>query len=65
VTAGATSRNTIPVSIASVAGFNGNVSLTAVISASPAGAVDKPTLSFGATSPVNVLANANASYASS
>lgn len=34
--------------------FLGNVTLTAAVTSSPAGAVDPPTLSFGSTTPVNI-----------
>ncbi len=59
---GATTGNTSAITVTPVGGFTGSVTLTAEISASPAGAADPPTLSFGASSPV-VLSGAGASTA--
>ena len=44
--------NTTPISVVPYNGFTGSVALTAVITSSPAGAIDIPTLSFGSTTPV-------------
>lgn len=56
---GATSGNTTSITVKPSGGFIGNVTLTAVIATSPSGAVDLPTLSFGATSPVNITGASN------
>jgi hypothetical protein len=40
-------------------GFTGNVTLTAALASSPSGAMDPPTFSFGATSPVNITGASN------
>jgi N-acetylneuraminic acid mutarotase len=53
---GATGTSTITITPAN--GFTGSVSLTAAIASSPAGAVDKPTFSFGTTSPAIITAGA-------
>lgn len=50
--------HTSSVTLTPAGGFTGNVTLTAEITSAPANAVNKPTLSFGNTSPVNVT-NAN------
>jgi subtilase family serine protease len=57
VTAGATSTSTITVT--PVNGFTGPVTLTAVITSMPPGAANYPTLSFGATSPVNITSSSS------
>ena len=54
LTPGATTGNTSTITIAPSGGFTGNVTLTAAITSSPAGAQDLPTLSFGSTSPVSI-----------
>jgi hypothetical protein len=54
VTRGATTGNTSTITVTPAGGFTGPVTLTAAISASPGGAVDMPTFSFGSTSPANV-----------
>jgi hypothetical protein len=54
VTAGATTGNTSTITVTPSGGFTGAVTLTAAITAGPAGANDQPTLSFGTTSPVNI-----------
>ncbi len=59
---GATSGNTSTISVSPAGGFTGSVVLTAVITSSPTGAQDPPTLSFGSTSPVSI-SNANAGTA--
>ncbi len=45
---------TSAITITGVNGFTGSVALTAAITASPSGAVATPTISFNATSPVNI-----------
>jgi hypothetical protein len=50
----ATTANTSTITVTPSGGFTGNVTLTAVLAASPSGATDLPTFSFGATSPVNI-----------
>ncbi len=52
VAPGATATDTI--SLSGSGGFVGSVTLTAAITSSPSAAQDPPTLSFGATSPLNV-----------
>ncbi len=54
VAPGATSGNTSTITITPSGGFTGDVALTAVITSSPSGAQDTPTLNFGSTSPVNI-----------
>ena len=54
VTAGATTNNTFPITVAPTNGFTGTVTLAASITSSPTGAVNIPTISFGSTSPVNI-----------
>lgn len=54
VTPGATTGNNSTITVTPASGFNGSVTLTAVITTSPTGAVDTPTLSFGSTSPVSI-----------
>ena len=54
VSPGATSGNTSTISITPSNGFTGSVALTAFITASPSGATNLPTLSFGSTTPANV-----------
>ena len=55
VTPGATSGNTSTITVTPANGFPpGNVTLTAAITSSPAGAQNLPTLSFGATTPVSI-----------
>lgn len=49
---GATTGNTVPITITPSEGFTGTVTLAAALTASPAGALDLPTFSFGATNPV-------------
>ena len=55
---GATTGNTTTITITPSGGFTGSVTLTAALTTSPAGAVDAPTFSFGATSPVSVTSGA-------
>jgi beta-lactam-binding protein with PASTA domain len=45
---------TSTISITPSGGFTGNVTLTASVTSSPAGATDLPALSFGSTSPVSI-----------
>jgi hypothetical protein len=49
---GATTGNSTTIAVAPSGGFAGSVALTAAVTTSPAGAVDMPVPSFGATSPV-------------
>jgi hypothetical protein len=58
VSPGATTGNTSTTTVTSVGGFTGSVTLTAVVTSSPAGAQDLPTLSFGSTSTVDVTPDA-------
>jgi hypothetical protein len=51
---GATTGNTSSITVAPIGGFTGAVTLTAALTTSPSGAVDRPILSFGATSPVTI-----------
>jgi hypothetical protein len=59
LTAGATVDNTSTIAVAPTNGFSGTVTLAAQITAAPASAVNKPTLSFGSSSPVNVVAGSS------
>ncbi len=52
IAAGATAGNTSTVTITPSGGFTGAIGLSGAVTASPAGAQDTPTLSFGSTSPV-------------
>jgi hypothetical protein len=52
VSRGATSGNTTTITVTPNGGFTGSVTLSAVLTASPAGASNSPTFSFGSTSPV-------------
>ena len=54
VPSGATTGNISTISIKPAGGFTGPVSLSALLSASPTGAVNPPTLSFGATTPAAI-----------
>jgi hypothetical protein len=54
VSPGATTGNTSTITVTSVDGFTGSVTLTAAIISSPAGAQDLPTLSFVSAGVVNV-----------
>jgi hypothetical protein len=54
MSAGATTGNTSTITVTPAGGFTGSIALTAVIAASPPGAVGLPTLSFGSTSPVSI-----------
>jgi len=54
VAPGATANNTSTITVMPAGGFTGSVALTAVLTASPSGAVDLPTLSFGATTPLTI-----------
>jgi hypothetical protein len=51
---GSTTGNTSTITLSPIAGFTGAVTLSASLASSPAGAVNPPTLSFGATSPVTI-----------
>lgn len=54
VTPGATAGNTSTITLTPAGGFSGSVTLTAVVTSSPPGAQDPPTLSFGSTNPVSI-----------
>ena len=56
---GATTGNSSTITLTPSGGFTGAVTLTAAITSSPVGAVDLPTFSFGATSPVSITGAAN------
>lgn len=58
VSPGATTGNTSTVTVTSVGGFTGSVTLTAAVTSSPAGAQDLPTLSFGSNNTVDVTPDA-------
>ncbi|MGB6974413.1 MAG: Ig-like domain repeat protein [Terracidiphilus sp.] len=51
---GTTTGNTSTITVTPTGGFTGAVALTATITASPAGALYTPTLSFGSTTPVTI-----------
>jgi trimeric autotransporter adhesin len=51
---GDTTNNTSTITVAPAGGFTGTVTFTAALTSSPAGAVNPPTFSFGATSSVPV-----------
>jgi hypothetical protein len=51
---GATTANTSTATVTPAGGFTGAVALSAVVTISPAGAQDPPTLSFGSTSQVSI-----------
>ncbi len=51
---GAITGNTSKITVTPTGGFTGSVALTAVLTNSPVGAVDPPTLNFGTTSPVSI-----------
>jgi subtilase family serine protease len=61
VTAGTASGNTSTVTIKSIGGFVGSVTLTAAITLSPSGAQDLPTVSFGSAGPVTLVSAAGGS----
>ena len=54
VSPGATTGNSSTITVSSLNGFTGSVALAAVVYSSPAGAVNLPSLTFGATTPVSV-----------
>jgi len=54
VVAGGSTGNTSTLTVTPSGGFTGSVALNAVLTSSPAGAVNAPTLSFGATTPVSI-----------
>jgi hypothetical protein len=54
VVAGGSTGNTSTLTVTPSGGFTGSVALTAAITSSPAGSVNAPTLSFGATTPVSI-----------
>lgn len=58
VSRGATTGNTTTITVTPSGGFTGNVTLAAVLTSSPAGAANVPTLSFGSTSPVAITGTA-------
>ncbi len=51
---GATTANTSAITVTPLAGFTGSVTLTAQITASPAGAQNLPTITFSPTNPVQI-----------
>jgi hypothetical protein len=51
---GASTNNTVAVTLTPVTGFTGSVALSAQVTASPAAATDLPTVSFGSTSTVAI-----------
>lgn len=57
MTPGATTGNNSTITVTPSGGFAGVVVLTAVVTSSPTGAVYPPTLSFGATNPLNIAGN--------
>jgi N-acetylneuraminic acid mutarotase len=59
---GATNGNTSTITLTPNGGFTGNVTLTAAVTSSPAGAEYPPSLSFGSTNPLNIT-SANAGTA--
>ena len=63
VTAGATTGNTSTITVAPTSGFTGTVTLTAAVTASPSGAVNAPTFSFGSTSPVSITSGSTHRHA--
>jgi hypothetical protein len=54
VAPGSTTGNISTISVTPSGGFTGSVTLSAALTASPAGAANLPTFSFGATTPVSV-----------
>lgn len=60
VASGAPTGNTSTITITPSNGFAGSVVLSATVTASPAGAVLPPTLSFGTTSPASVASGSSA-----
>ena len=58
VAPGAIAENISTITVTPAGGFTGSVALTAVVTSSPAGAQDPPTLSFGSTSPVSINSTA-------
>jgi hypothetical protein len=56
VAPGAATGNASTITITPGGGFTGSVSMTATLTASPAGATKLPTFSFGATTPVSITA---------
>lgn len=57
---GATTSNTVQITLTPVTGFTGAVDLTASITSSPMNATDPPTLSFGSNSSVAITGSAAA-----
>jgi Chitobiase/beta-hexosaminidase C-terminal domain len=55
---GATTGNTSTITVAPAGGFTGSVTLSAVITTSPAGAQYPPSLNFGTTSPASITSTA-------
>lgn len=51
---GTATGDTSTITLTPSGGFTGSIALTAAITASPSGAIDMPTLSFGSTSPVSI-----------
>jgi hypothetical protein len=55
---GATTGNTSIITVIPIGSFTGSVALTAVVTSSPNGAQNPPTLSFGSTTPVSITSTA-------
>jgi trimeric autotransporter adhesin len=51
---GATTGNTSTITVTPGGGFTGGVALTAIVTSSPSGAINPPTLSFGSSTPVTI-----------
>ncbi|MGO8935443.1 MAG: SBBP repeat-containing protein [Terracidiphilus sp.] len=56
---GATTGNATTITVMPSGGFTGSVTLTAALTSGPSGAIDPPTFSFGATSPVSITGASN------
>ena len=54
VAPGATNANTSTITLTPDGGFTGNVTLTAAVTSTPAGAQNPPSLSFGPANPLNI-----------
>jgi hypothetical protein len=60
LSAGEASANTSTITVTPAGGFTGSVALSALISSSPANAVNLPTFSFGSTNPVSISGTSSA-----
>lgn len=58
ISPGQSAANSSKITVEPIAGFTGNVALTASVTSSPVNAVNPPTLSFGSTSPVSITNSA-------